>query len=67
MTNEFIFCAVNDRDEVQWVCGSSQKTRYFKTDKYLKKAVEYHNRCYGDDVWRIAKFKLVEVYYEGER
>lgn len=66
MTEEYIFCAVNDRDEVQWVCGSSQKTRYFKTDKYLKKAVEYHNRQYGDDRhWRVAKFKLVEVFYDG--
>lgn len=67
MTEEYIFCAVNDRDEVQWVRGSSQKTRYFKTDRYLKGAVEYHNRLHGDDVWRVAKFKLVEVYYEGER
>ena len=59
MTEEHIFCAVNDRDEIQWVRGSSQKTRYFKTDKYLKKAV------YGDNIWRVAKFKLVEVFYDG--
>ena len=65
MTNEYIFCAINDRDEVQWVRGSSQKTRYFKTDKYLKKAVECHNRLYGDNIWRVAKFKLVEVFYDG--
>ena len=65
MTEEYIFCAVNDRDEVQWVHGSSKKTRYFKTDRYLKKEVEYHNRYYGDDIWRIAKFKLVEVFYDG--
>lgn len=66
MTEEYIFCAVNDRDEVQWVQGSSQKTRYFKTDKYLKRAVEYNNRMYGDDRhWRVAKFKLVEVFYDG--
>ena len=66
MAEEYVFCAVNDRDEVQWVCGSSQKTRYFKTDKYLKRAVEYHNRLYGDDrYWRVAKFKLVEVFYDG--
>ena len=67
MTEEYIYCAVNGRDEVQWVCGSSQKTRYFKTDRYLKGAVEWHNRRYGDDVWRVAKFKLVEVFYEGAR
>ena len=66
MTEEYVFCAVNDRDEVQWVCGSSQKTRYFKTDKYLKRAVENHNRLYGDDLYlRVAKFKLVEVFYDG--
>ena len=62
--SEYIFVALNDRDEVQWVTGSSSKTRYFKTDKYLKRAVEYHNRFYADDVWRIAKCKLVEVFYE---
>ena len=67
MVDEYIFCEVNDRDEVQWVCGSSQKTRYFKTDRYLKGAVEYHNRYHGDDMWRVAKFKLVEVYYKEGR
>ena len=65
MVEEYVFCAVNDRDEVQWVQDSSQKTRYFKTDWYLKRAVEYHNRLYGDNVWRVAKFKLVEVFYNG--
>jgi len=65
MAEEYIFCAVNDRDEIQWVQGSSQKTRYFKTDRYLKRAVEYHNRLYGDNgYWRVAKFKLVEVFYD---
>lgn len=65
MADEYIFCAVNDKDEVQWVQGSSQKTRYFKTNKYLKRAVEYHNRLYSDDGrWRVAKFKLVEVSYD---
>lgn len=62
---EYIFCAVNDRNEIQWVIGSSQKTRYFKTDKYLKRAVKYHNECYGDDIWRVAKFELKEVWYDG--
>ena len=62
---EYVFCAVNDRDEIQWVTGSSSKTRYFKTDKYLKQAVEYHNTWHGDDPWRVAKFELNEVWYEG--
>ena len=59
---EYIYCAVNDRNEIQWVNGSSSHTRYFKTDKYLKKAVEYHNKCYGDDIWRVARFELKEDY-----
>ena len=63
---EYIYCAVNDRNEIQWVKGSSSKTMYFRTDKYLKKAVAYHNR-YGEGQWRVAKFVLKEVYYEGER
>ena len=58
---EYIYCAVNTKNEIQWVKGSSQKTRYFKTDKYLAKAIQYHNRYYSEDQWRIAKFKLVEV------
>jgi hypothetical protein len=65
MINEVVYCAVNDRDEVQWVQGSSSKTRYFRTDRYLKKAVRYHNTFHGDDYWHIAKCNLVEdVYYE---
>ena len=62
---EYVYCAVNDRDEIQWVKGSSRQTMYFRTDKYLKKAVERHNTLYGDDIWRIAKFALKEVWYEG--
>lgn len=61
---EYVYCAVNDRDEIQWVIGSSSKTRYFKTDKYLKKAVKYHNRYCEDDIWRVAKYELKEVWYE---
>lgn len=59
--NEYVYCAVNNRNEIQWVKGSSSKTRYFKTDKYLKKAVEYHNKCYPDDLWRVGRFLLTEV------
>ncbi len=58
---EYIYCAVNTKNEIQWVKGSSQKTRYFKTTKYLTNAVRYHNRYYPEDPWRISKFKLVEV------
>ena len=58
---EYIYCAVNAMNEIQWVRGSSTKTRYFKTNKYLQTAVQYHNRYNSNDPWRIAKFKLVEV------
>lgn len=37
ITEEYIFCAVNDRDKVQWVQGSSQKTRYFNDMRDLGK------------------------------
>lgn len=63
MCNECIYCAVNMDDEIQWVWGSSKKTRYFKTDRYLKQAVANHNQYNLSDKWRIAKFKLVEVDY----
>lgn len=60
---EYIYCAVNKNNEIQTVCGSSRRTRYFKTDHYLGKAVAYHNEYNANDIWRVAKFKLVEVAY----
>lgn len=63
MGNECIYCAVNADDEIQWVWGSSKKTRYFKTDRYVKQAVAYHNQYHPSDQWRVAKFKLTEVDY----
>lgn len=59
--DEHVYCAVNSTGEIQWVKGSSSKTRYFKTNKYLQGAVQYHNKIRTNDQWRIAKFKLVEV------
>lgn len=61
---EYVYVAVNDKDEVQWIRGSSSKTRYFKTDKYLKQAVEYNNKYHPDKPLFIKKCKLVPV--EGE-
>ena len=59
---EYVFCAVDDSNEIQTVHGSSQHTRYFKTDKYLKYAVEQHNKyCKNGNFWRVAKFELKEV------
>lgn len=60
MTDECIYCAVDVSGKIQWVRGSSQKTRYFKTDKYLRKAVIYHNK-YHDDKWFVGKFSLKEI------
>ena len=40
MIEETIYVATNRNDKIQWVRGSSSKTRYFRTDKYLKKAVD---------------------------
>ena len=59
--NETVYCAVNKEGEVQWVKGSSSKTRYFKTDKYLRKAVAYHNKCHEDDKWFVSVCALNEV------
>lgn len=58
---EYLYCAVNKQNEIVWVCGSSQRTRYFKTDRYLSREVEYHNKYHEKDSWRVAKFKLIEV------
>ncbi len=66
MITEIIYVAVNHNDEIQWVKGSSSKTRYFRTDKYLKKAVESHNKCYPEDIWEVKKCMIVEDYRKGE-
>lgn len=60
MIKENIYVAINKKDEIQWVKGSSRKTRYFKTDRYLKGAVEYHNKYYPDDIWEIRKCIILE-------
>jgi hypothetical protein len=60
MIKENIFVAINHKDEIQWVKGSSSKTRYFRTDKYLKSAVEYHNKYHPEDIWKIRKCVIVE-------
>lgn len=64
MVTEYVYCAVNSNDEIVTVEGSSQKTRYYKTDTYLKRAIKYHNQYHPNDPWRIAKFLLVEVERE---
>ena len=61
---EYIYCAVNSKNEIQWVNGSSKKTKYYATDKYVTQAVEYHNKYYPNDIWHVAKFELKEVDYE---
>lgn len=60
MIKENIYVAINEHDEIQWVKGSSAKTRYFKTDKYLKGAVEYHNKYHPEDIWRVRKCVILE-------
>lgn len=55
---EYVYCAVNERGEIQWVMVSSQRTRYFKTTRYLRKAVNYHNTYYSNDPWHIVAWLL---------
>jgi hypothetical protein len=60
MIRETIYVAINKNDEIQWVIGSSSKTRYFRTNKYLTKAVDYHNECHPDDIWKVRRCLIVE-------
>lgn len=55
---ENVYCAVNNRDEIQWVQGLSSKTRYFKTTGHLKTAVRFHNIYHPNDPWHIVAFVL---------
>lgn len=58
---EYIYCAVDKNGNIQDVKGSSQTTRYYKTDRYLKQFLAWHNKYYTNDLWHIQKFVLVEV------
>lgn len=60
MIKENIYVAINHNDEIQWVTGSSSKTRYFRTDKYLKRAVKFHNTAHPEDIWKIRKCIILE-------
>ena len=60
MIREYMYVAINHNDEIQWVKGSSAKTRYFRTDKYLKNAVEYHNKYHPEDIWKVRKCVILE-------
>ncbi len=66
MVKENIFVAVNHNDEIQWVKGSSSKTRYFRTDRYLKGAVEAHNKYYPDDMWEVKKCVILGIEEQKE-
>ena len=61
MIKEYMYVAINHNDEIQWVKGSSSKTRYFRTDKYLKGAVERHNKNYPKDMWKVKKCVILEA------
>lgn len=61
MKAEYVYCAVDEGNEIKTVQWSSRKTRYFRTTKFLERAVARHNLFYEKDQWRIAKFELVEV------
>ena len=60
MIKENIYVAINHNDEIQWVTGSSSRTRYFRTDKYLKRAVKFHNIAHPEDKWKIRKCIILE-------
>ena len=60
MIRETIYVAINKNDEIQWIEGSSKKTRYFRTDKYVNKAVDYHNKLYPEDIWKVRRCLIVE-------
>ena len=61
MIKENIYVAINHNDKIQWVKGSSSKTRYFRTDKYLKGVVEHHNKYHPEDIWKVRKCVILEV------
>ena len=59
---EYIYCVLNQDNEIQTIHGSSTTTRYYKTRRQAQKPVDWVNK-YADDQnkWRVGKFELVEV------
>ena len=49
MKAEYVYCAVDEGNEIKTVQGSSRKTRYFRTTKFLERAVARHNLFYEKD------------------
>ena len=64
MKPEYVYCAVNKYGEIQWVYGSSRKTRYFKTARYLSHAIRCHNEESKKDPWLMVRFKLTNPVEE---
>ena len=57
-SDERVYCAVDKSGHIVTPKGSSSKTRYFKTTKYLTDIVESHNIYHEDNQWKIMCFKL---------
>lgn len=55
----YVYCAVNKNHEIVEMSGSSSKTTYFKTDRYLNKSVELHNKYNENNPLHVVKFQLV--------
>ena len=61
--SEYVYCAVDSKNEIRAMKGSSTQTRYYKTDKHVQHAVKYYNKYNPEDKLRVGKFELVEVPY----
>lgn len=64
MTNpRIVYCAVDENDDI--VVFSYGRITYFKTDSFLKREIERLSRINPGHRFRIAKFELKEVEYDG--
>ena len=58
---EYVYCAINSEGKIQWVLGSSTKTKYYATKTHAVKGVERHNKYHTNDPWKVQKFCLVPI------
>ena len=58
---ESVYCAVDNDGQIKWMYGSSTKTMYFRTTKYLRGAVANHNKYHKNDPYHIIEFELRPV------
>lgn len=59
---DYIYCAVDKNNNIRWVPhGVDPAELFYFTEEGLSEDIEWHNKYHSNDLWRVGKFKLVEI------